>query len=206
MNSNFSLLFLALQARIDTIVDSDNNKIFRTVDHDLGYLDEDIPPVNCPAVLIDMNSFKFSDMASNCQIAEGTVVFKIIFMPYSSTNTKTPLQWKEKGLNYYEIEEQLHQALQGWAPVYNVLVTPADPNAIPPTEDVYKDVLADVFGAFDRVNARTSNKRKDLRIREITYSIEFEDYGTKPDVIYIPVTPVITDHIVPDIDAEIESL
>lgn len=187
MKSTNSFLFLALQAQIAAIT-LDNVKVFRFIDHDLGFLDEDIPALSYPAVLIDMNDTRYADMAENSQMGVKTVMLKVVFAPYSATNNLTPDAWKEKGLNYYEIEELLHEAIQGWQPAYV-------------TEDVDR---LELFGAFDRTSARTDLRRKDLRVRLITYTIGFEDYGTRStEITYIPTPPA---DVETEIDVELEDL
>lgn len=196
MNSNLKYLFLAMQARIASIVDDNDKPVFRFIDHDLGYMDEDIPAISYPAVLIDMNSFQYTNMSANCQMASGAVILKIVFAPYSSTSQLTPLQWRDKANGFYDLEEQLHRLLQGWVPSYPVLITPADPEASPPSDAVYADAL-EYFGAFDRESARTDAVRKDLRIRRMSYNIAFEDYGTSLVPEYVPATPVFTEEYIP---------
>jgi hypothetical protein len=188
-----SFLYLALQAQIDTILDSEGNKVFRYVNHNLGFLDEDIPQLLYPAVLIDFRAFQYSNMSRNVQIGEGQVVLTVVFAPYSGTSNVTNEEFRKKGLGFYEKENALHKAIQGWSPAYMVETT---------------DVL-EFCGAFDRVSDDTDMKRKDVRIRRITYSIGFEDYGTMAQLTLIPAPPPGIDPdftLPPAIDAELIDL
>jgi hypothetical protein len=193
MASKFSYFFLALQERIAALerrIGAETEKVFRYVNHDLGTLDEGLPAISYPAVLIDMSNFRFTDMSSNVQQGQGEVLLKVVFAPYSSTCSLTPLTWKEKGLSYYDMEETLHRALQGWRPEYLVETAPANPEGDPPTEPVVEDMLQH-FGALDRASTTTENRRSDLRIRHITYSVAFEDWATKPVVEMADPLPLV---------------
>lgn len=198
MKNILSMLFLSLQKRIDSILDENNEKVFRYVDHDFGFLDEDIPPLSYPAVLIDMNDTNWKNLGGHCQEGDHIVSLKIVFAPYSSTSNITPIDYVEKGLGFYEIETELNDKIHCWAPDYNVIVTPADPDADPPVAEVTKDLLADVTGSFTRLKSMTDKSRKDLHIRKVFYGISIEDYGTRSDKnrIKVPFTPNITEEII----------
>jgi hypothetical protein len=177
MNSKFSQLFLALQQRLDSIGGRD--KTIRYIDHDFAQLLQEKPPLSYPAVLIDMSDFNFKMLGRNVQTAEGIVKLRLVLSPYSATSNLTPIEQREKGLRFYEVEDAIHQVLQQWQPVY--LVEGRD--AIRPN----------YFGAFSRVEVRTDNKRADLRVRELSYRITFEDYGTQQSTGMWPTPPLALD-------------
>lgn len=177
MNSKFSQLFLALQQRLSGLGGRD--KTIRYIDHDLGQLLQEKPPLSYPAVLIDMGEFNYKMLGRNVQTAEGIVKLKLVLSPHSATSSLTPIEQREKGLKFYEVEEAIHQALQQWQPVY--LIEGRD------------TIRPNYFGAFSRVEARTDNKRTDLRVCELSYRIGFEDYSTQYHTDMAPTPPFVID-------------
>jgi len=166
MNSPFANIFLALQQRIQTEVSS-----ITYIDQDLGQLKPNTrPPVSWPCVLIDFEDFNFDNMGDNVQVANGIVVLRLGFAPYSNTGSATPSPYLEQALGYYDIEWALHQAIQGWSP-------------------------ADDYGHLIRTNALTQKRPDNYRVRELRYSLTFQDYSTKPLRQYVPATLIVTDQI-----------
>lgn len=146
--SPFKTLFLALQERILQEVEE-----IRYIDQDLGQLSEDRPPLSLPAVLIDFSDFDFEDLAENKQIGEGAVVVKLVFDVYSNSNNLTPEEWKNKALSFYDTEWSIFKALQGWKP--------HDPSWS--------------YGYMMRTNVVTEGSYPGLRVRNLQFSISFED-------------------------------
>lgn len=166
MNSPFANIFTSVQQRIAAEVTT-----VSFIDQDLGQLRAGIrPPVSWPCVLIDFEDFTFSDLGENVQIATGTVVLRLGFAPYSGTSQLTPTQWQQLALGYYDIEWSLHKAMQGWSP-------------------------GSSYGALCRTDATTQKRNDNYRVREIRYSISFDDYSTKHTLQYVPATLVVTDEI-----------
>ena len=166
MNSPFANIFLALQQRVQTEV-----PVITYIDQDLGQLKPGIrPPVSWPCVLIDFEDFNFDNMGDNVQIAKGTVVFRLGFAPYSNTGSTTPSPYLEQALGYYDIEWAMHQVIQGWSP-------------------------GDDYGHLTRTSVLTQKRPDNYRVRELRYSLAFEDYSTKPRLQYVPATLVVTDQI-----------
>jgi hypothetical protein len=168
MNSAFANLFLLLQQRVQ-----DNVPAITYIDQDLGQLNPDSEgtfPVTFPCLLIDFEDFNFNDLSENVQTASGTVLFKLGFSSYSSSAQSAPEESKEAALNFYDIEWDLHKTLQGWD-------------------------AGDYYGHLDRSNAKTEYRNDLLRVRELRYTLSFEDYSTKYEQL---TTPAVV-----DIDPEI---
>lgn len=165
MNSPFANIFLAIQARIQS-----NVTAIAFIDQDLGQLKNARPPVSWPCVLIDFEDFSFKNLAENVQTAEGTVVLRLGFAPYSNTSQVAPSTYATQALGYYDIEWALHQAMQGWNP-------------------------GDAFGSLDRISVTTQKRTDNYRVREIRYSIAFEDYSTKPEQEYASAVIVVVDEM-----------
>lgn len=166
-----ALLFLALQQRIASLT-SGHAPVFRFIDHDLGQLDDDVPGIAYPAVLIDMPSFTYTDLGEHIQQAEGIITLRIIFAPYAATDSVTPVRTQLQALHYYDTEQQLHQLLHCWTPNYLL-----------DDEDI---IRPNFFGSLYRVSARTSDRRRDLRIRELSYRIVYEDHSMQHQYMTLP--------------------
>ena len=167
MNSPFSNVFLAIQSLIQTTVPA-----ITYIDQDLGQLKSTTrPPVSWPCALIDFEDFKFENLGENVQTATGTVVIQLGFAPFSNTSQATPTDYKQQALNYYELEFSLHQQLQGWSPT-------------------------DMSGSLIRTSVATQRRNDHYRVRELRYSLAFEDYSTKNEEQMAPATIVVMDEIV----------
>lgn len=182
MNSHNANLFLAIQATIAALHDEQNKKYFPYVNQDFGQLEYYTPPgrpaVAFPCVLIDIDETEWSSMSQNTQQGFTRIKLRIGFPPYSSSSNITPDDVKEKALYYHDLEQILHQALQGKAPVY--------------LDDQDQDVLADVFGHFNRIHSVTEKREDFIRVRELTYTIGHDDFTTKRSYITVPAQPIIT--------------
>jgi len=166
MNSPFTTLFLSIQQQI-----SANIQGISCIDQDLGQLRANVHiPVSWPCVLIDFEDFTFGNLSENVQTATGTVVIRLGFAPYSNSSQITPKFYKQQAVNYYEIEWLLHKTLQGWSP-------------------------APDLGYLDRISATTQKRTDNYRVREIRYTIAFEDYSTKLQQQLTPATLNITEEM-----------
>lgn len=185
MNSPFALLFLAMQQRIGAIIDPEtSDPMFAFIDQDYGQLEHSIsglPAVSFPCVLIDIEEVDFDNTADNAQTATLKISLRLGFAPYSSTSGLTPDEWKLRALAFYEQEQALHLALQGWNPG-EVTVT-EEPLA---TAD-----LSDTFGHFIRIHTHSQRRVDTLRIRHLTYTISMQDYSTRPVVTMVEAGPDI---------------
>ncbi|MCD6011654.1 MAG: hypothetical protein K0Q79_1516 [Flavipsychrobacter sp.] len=190
MNSPFALLFLAMQERIGAIIDPDtSDPLFAFIDQDYGQLERTIsglPSVSFPCALIDIEDADFDNAGDNTQTATLKISIRVGFAPYSSTSGLTPEEWKLRALAFYEQEQALHLALQGWSPG-EVTIT-EEPLA---TAD-----LSDTFGHFIRVHTHSERRVDTLRIRHLTYTIGMQDYSTRPVVTMAEVEPDIEDEVI----------
>lgn len=165
MNSPFANIFLSIQERI-----KNNTPAIKHIDQDMGQLKNARPPLSWPCVLIDFEDFNFDDLSENVQLTNGTIAFKLGFAPHSNSSAATPVTFTEMALNYYDIEWQLHQLLQGWRPL-------------------------NTTGRLCRISTTTQKRNDSCRIREIRYSIAFEDYSTKRTLSYTPAALTVTQQI-----------
>ncbi|MBS1740713.1 MAG: hypothetical protein JST88_09250 [Bacteroidetes bacterium] len=147
MNNPFGSLLLQLQARIKAVASA-----IREVNEDKGQLEgyELRPAVSFPCVLIDFD-FQFDDLGDNIQMASGNVIVRLAFPPFSSAGSLMPQGVREKALAYTDYEMQVYQALHGWRPTG--------------------------FAPLSRRAAVTEKRTDTIRVREIRFDTQFEDYS-----------------------------
>ncbi len=154
MNSPFANIFLSLQQQVQAQVPA-----IVYIDQDMGQLYTDRsntrPQVAWPCLLIDFENFKFGNMGTDVQTAEGTILLRLGFAPSSSSTATTPGAYTQKAISYYDIEWALHKALQGYSPGTDV-------------------------GSLTRTSTITQRRTDTIRVRELRYSIAFQDYSAKP--------------------------
>lgn len=111
MNSPFSTLFLAVQARLKVEVP----EILFT-EQDLGQLEEQIPSVTYPCALIDLTDWAYETAGENIQFATGAIHIRVCMEAWSQTSNITPAKWRAKALSFYDLEWKVYKALQDWQP------------------------------------------------------------------------------------------
>lgn len=149
MESFYARLYLALQARIQTELPE-----IKWIEQDFGQdvFDDWRPNVAFPAVLIDFSNSTYTAMQGNIQLGEVKIQIRLLFAPFSQSYHKAPSAVKDKSLDYFEVEHRLFTTLQGWT---NGDCTP-----------------------LIREQARSNNRNEiGLRIRELTFSTEYEDWS-----------------------------
>lgn len=159
MNNLFGQLYLDLSERIKTAVPE-----IRWIDQDFGQLErfEYKPEVAFPCALIDFIQANYSNLSQLAQVGEINVNIRLGFSPFSQSYHSAPTNVKEKALEYYDIEQKVFQALQGWSP---------QPPAAWDTDEPYTQ-------PFMRVSAVTEQRDGDpigLRIRVLTFTTSLED-------------------------------
>lgn len=111
MNTFYKTLFLALQEHIAKKVPE-----IKFIDQNIGQygFDDFRAKVTFPAVLIDFPNTIFSALAENIQLGVASVEIALFFDVYAQTYHFAPYDIKEIGLNYFEIEQKVFKALQGF--------------------------------------------------------------------------------------------
>lgn len=153
MESPFARLFLDLQEHIQTEVPE-----IIYIEQDLGQLGSEDPRkmMTFPGVLIDFPATPFSNLQGKSQLALPAISITLVLDTYSQTYNLAPLEVRELGLKYLEIEQSLYMAIQGW-------------------ESDYCENLV-------RISANGLNRNDvGLRVRELTFTTQFEDYSCDDD-------------------------
>ena len=149
MTSFFSQLYLDLQTRISSQVPAIN---WIEMDFGQDHSDKWRPNVVFPAVLIDFPSASYSEISGINQIGNITVSLRLLVAPFSQSYEDAPLSVKQNALQFFELEQSLVVAVQGWKPAGNYCQ------------------------ALIRTTS-TSNNRNDigLRIRELQFTTFFKE-------------------------------
>ncbi len=151
MDSFFAKIYLDLQAEIAAHVTE-----IKFVEQNFGqYLQDDYrAKVSFPTALIDFTNTNYTAMQGENQLANATINIVLLFAPYSQSYNLAPADVKEKALNYYEIEHKLCKVLQAWK--------------------------TDFCTPLVRTDAKSQNNNDiGLRIRELNFTTEFEDYSNE---------------------------
>jgi hypothetical protein len=159
MKAPLAKLFLELQEQVQTSVPE-----IVYIEQDLGQLGEDEPRkmLAFPAVLIDFQNTTFENLQGNSQMALPTIAITLVFDNYSQTNNLAPINVRETGLTYLEVEQKLFMALQGFQ--------------------------TDYCQPLSRTNAKSHNRNElGLRVRELTFTTEFEDYSADDGGVVTPI-------------------
>jgi hypothetical protein len=166
MNSPFANMYNAISARIALKVPA-----VKWIDTDIGQLENYggvgyKPAVNWPCALIDFDEWTFEDVTDNIQIGTGVVVIRSACTPYSNTSAITPQLVKDMGLLYYDIDQALYEALNGWT--------------------------AAPFSLLARRSTRTERRNDNIRVRVSRYQCIIKDLSAQPvrQKIAVP-TPVV---------------
>jgi len=147
MQSPEALLFLAIQSRILAEVPE-----IKYIDQNLGqYMHEEFrKQILSPTVLIDFPVTDFSEMQGNNQFGAVTISVTLFYDIWDNTNSLTPQNIKQAGLQYLEVNQKLFMALQGWNP--------------------------DNCEALIRTQSKGHNANETgLRVKETTFTTQFED-------------------------------
>lgn len=177
MNSIFANLFLTLQDRIAALVDDNNNKYIQFTDQEMGQLEfytaTNLPPVDWPCILIDVDTFRFKQLGMNTESGDGLITLRLGFPPFSTSDSYTPAEFKEKALYYYELEQIIHQAMQGWRPVLTAEQCP---------DNTQRAAFNNACGSLSRVSAETEQRQDFIRVRVLKYAIAIEDNSTADQI------------------------
>lgn len=145
LNSKFGLLFNKLIEKIEADVTD-----IRFTDQDWNQLDFQEPPISYPCALIDFPDTQFAQMQGH-QDATALVRLKLIYRSFTATSNITPDANRETALQFYELEQQLYEALQAW------------------------DADGLLVNDLVRQSATTEKRDDGLRVRVIEFACSFVD-------------------------------
>lgn len=151
--SPFANLLQQLIIKLKTV------SVLRYISQDLGQLENyNIrPAVSWPCCLIDIDEGNGDDIQNDkTQMVAGFITLRIGLVKYTDVTNLTPDAFIENGLQYFEVEQAIHEAIHGWAPPI------------------------DGFERLLRRNFGTEKRDDDIRVRVVRYAITFKDISTAP--------------------------
>ena len=127
------------------------------IDWDTGqlYVDER-PPIDYPACLVDINYAGCRDLTTTEQLVTANIILKLVFRPAGDTNNLTPAYVRSKGLECFDVIEDLQNALQGCE-------------------------LDGTVSVISRVSAVKVVRRDRLQVYTITYNTTWQEIVEKKD-------------------------
>jgi hypothetical protein len=129
----------------------------RFIDQDMGQLENYAegfrPPVAWPCALLDADDFNYSDTTANLQEGDGFVQIRIGVLQWSPTNNLANDSVRLAGLEFWNLEQKVHEALHGW-----------------------KD---EGFSSLLRRSARLEKRNDNIRVLVCRYSVSISDQTTK---------------------------
>jgi hypothetical protein len=151
-NSPKGNLFAKVQDRLKAKVSE-----LRFIDFDLGqlenYADGYKPPVAWPCALIDCDGFTYSDTSANLQEGEGFLQIRLGIQQWSATNNLVGETIREAGLQFWNLEQKVHEALHGWK--------------------------AEGFTNLLRRTAQLEKRNDNIRVLVIRYHVSISDQTTR---------------------------
>ncbi|NOS92457.1 MAG: hypothetical protein HOP30_11080 [Cyclobacteriaceae bacterium] len=181
MKSFFSQLYIDLSDHLKKEIPD-----LKWIDQDFGQLEvfEYRAPVTFPCVLIDFTAAQYDNMSLRAQKAIVSVTLRLGFAPFSQTYQAAPLDVKEKALEYYDVEQAVYKALQGW-------------QASGP-EGYYCEPFMRISSQTEqRVSASGTQDASGLRVRIITFNTGYDDLSAVPVArkvtASLEITPEIND-------------
>lgn len=161
MESFHAQLFLAIQARIESEVSE-----IRWIDQDLGQLEfyTERPSVSWPCLLIDIGGTNYEDESQYKQDGSVSIELRLGFPPFSSAANASPKSVKENALKYYELEQKVYVALQGWQPIITV-----------------DEIDEEIAQPLVRKSSVTEKRDDPYRVRVLTYATNYQDASAMPE-------------------------
>lgn len=88
------------------------------IDLNFGQLQEEKPPLIYPAVLINIDASVTDDVQDIFQIMTGNFDLTLCVKILNESNAASPVEVREKALEYFEISEKIYKKLQGFKDSY----------------------------------------------------------------------------------------
>jgi hypothetical protein len=139
------------------------------IDQDFGQLElfEDRPAVSFPCALIDFQNATYSNHAELTQEGDLTVLVRLGFTPFSNSHVGASLAVRKKALEYYEIEQKVFIALQGWSPLA--------PGEVAGGETYTHPFIRVSATTEQRLSANNVQDASGIRVRILAFNTTIED-------------------------------
>jgi len=189
ITSPFAVLFVAIQNRLKSL-QIESVQIFKTIEQDFGQLEDasrgiNKPPVSWPCALIDIEDATFNQVGQNSELGSVNICIRVGFPPFSSSSSITPAPYRNSALYFYDLEQAIYEAFQGW--------TPGTVTVDETTDPVTTINVGDIFGKFIRVRAVTERRLDLIRVRCLYFSLTIDDNtAIQSNIMVSPITLNLT--------------
>lgn len=119
------------------------------VDLNTGQLQEEMPPLAYPAVLVNINSLNCKDLGDNIQRVQASFSLTLVYPTMGETNSHAPELMQSSALQFLDLAEEIYKKMQGFE--------------------------SEQFYPFERTGVQFRNLRG-LNIVELQFATAFEDY------------------------------
>lgn len=119
------------------------------VDLNTGQLQEEMPQLAYPAVLININSLNCKDLGDNIQRVQASFSLTLVYPTMGETNSHAPELMQSSALQFLDLTEEIYKKMQGFE--------------------------SERFYPFERTGVQFRNLRG-LNIVELQFATAFEDY------------------------------
>lgn len=119
------------------------------VDLNTGQLQQEMPPLAFPAVLVNVNSLNCRELGDKIQRVQASFSLTLVCQLMGETNAQAPELMREKALQYLDLVEEIYKKIQGFESVY--------------------------FYPFERTSVQFRNL-KGLNVVDLQFETAWEDY------------------------------
>ncbi|GET46487.1 hypothetical protein [Capnocytophaga felis] len=84
------------------------------VDLNTGQLQQEMPPLAYPAVLINVNSLNCKDLGENTQRVQASFSLTLVYPTMGETNSHAPEPMQSTGLQFLDLAEEIYKKMQGF--------------------------------------------------------------------------------------------
>lgn len=88
--------------------------VIRWVDFDTEQLQQEMPPLVFPAILVNINSLRSRDIGDNIQRVNCSFTLTLIDQIAGETNANAPEPMRSNALNFLDLAEKIYTKLQGF--------------------------------------------------------------------------------------------
>ena len=118
-------------------------------DLNTGQLQQEMPPLAYPAVLININSLNCRDLGENIQRVQASFSLTLVYPAMGETNSHAPEPMQSTALQFLDLAEEIYKKMQGFE--------------------------GEAFYPFERTGVQFRTLRG-LNIVELQFVTAFEDY------------------------------
>ncbi|MFJ1424970.1 hypothetical protein ACILD6_00115 [Capnocytophaga canimorsus] len=83
-------------------------------DLNTGQLQQEVPSLVYPAVLVNLNSFNCKDLGDNIQRVQASFSLTLVYPAMGETNSHAPEPMQSTALQFLDLAEEIYKKMQGY--------------------------------------------------------------------------------------------